>query len=128
MTRTIVPALLLLMASPAWAHHAYGDIARDQTVVISGVIEHINFANPHVLLQVRADDGVVYTVEWGNLTQLARDGVTRATFQMGERLIVTGNPHRDPEKRLVTLLTEVRRPADGWQWTRWTKGVVQSPR
>ena len=115
--------LVVLIASPAVAHHSYGDILREQSVSIAGVVEQIDFVNPHVLIRVRADDGTVYAIEWGNVFQLGRTGVQRETVRKGDRLIVTGSPHRDPARNLLTLLTGITRPADGWQWTR--RGVVQ---
>jgi len=118
MTRTLVPALVLLLVSTASAHHSYGDILREQSVTISGLVDDIEFVNPHVRMQVRADDGVVYAIEWGNITQLTRGNVGRETVRTGDRLLITGSPHRDPEKKLLTLLTEIKRPADGWTWTK----------
>ena len=85
---------------------------------IAGVVEEIDFVNPHVVMRVRADDGSAYTIEWGNVIQMTRTGVTRDTVKKGDRLIVTGSPHRDPARHLLTLLSEIRRPADGWQWTK----------
>jgi hypothetical protein len=118
MRQVIVGALIVLIAAPALAHHSYGDILRDQSVSLAGVVEQIEFVNPHVQMQVRADDGSVYSVEWGNVLQMTRTGVRRDTVKKGDRLIVTGSPHRDPARRHLTLLTEIRRPADGWQWTK----------
>jgi hypothetical protein len=53
MTRIIIPALVLLLASSAVAHHSYGDILREQRVSIAGVVEQIDFVNPHVVTRVR---------------------------------------------------------------------------
>jgi hypothetical protein len=33
-------------------------------------------------------------------------------------VVISGAPSRDPEQRIITLLTEVRRPADAWTWRR----------
>ena len=116
--------LALLITAPVFAHHSYGDIDRDRSITLSGTLDDITFANPHVMLRVRADDGVTYAVDWMNLTQLARMGVTKATLKVGERVTVTGNPHRDPWKKHVALLTEVTRPLDGWKWERYAPPVA----
>jgi hypothetical protein len=47
---------------------------------------------------------------------MARRGVERDTLKAGDRVIVTGNPHRDIAENGVVNLKSVRRPADGWNW------------
>ena len=37
-----------------------------------------------------------------------------------DRVVVTGNPLRDESKKVLSLLTEIRRPSDGWSWMRPT--------
>jgi hypothetical protein len=34
----------------------------------------------------------------------------------GDHLIITGSVNKNPEKKILTLLTEISRPADGWRW------------
>ena len=119
MPRTLLAAAwVLLVAASLSAHHSYGDIDRNQSVTLDGTIEAIAFVNPHVTLQLRTAAGQRYNVEWGGLTQMARSGVTSGTLAVGDRLLVTGSPHKDATLRHVTLLTEIRRPADGWRWAR----------
>jgi len=36
----------------------------------------------------------------------------------GDFLEIEGSPARDPEWRVVSALTEIRRLADGWRWVR----------
>jgi len=35
---------------------------------------------------------------------------------VGDRLVVGGSPHRNPDARKLTLLAEIRRAVDGWAW------------
>lgn len=100
------------------AHHSYGDILREQTVTIEGTLEHILFANPHVVLKVRTEAGAVYDVEWGNLIQLRREGVDKAMLAAGDRLVVAGSPHKDSSIHKLTLLSQVRDVKAGWSWTK----------
>jgi len=98
------------------AHHSYGSFDRTRSVTVTGTLTELLFANPHVTFWLRTDDGDVFKVEWGSLPQMGRFGVEKTTFGAGDRLVITGSPHRDPTEHYLTLLTEVRRPADDWHW------------
>ena len=107
-----------LAGGSAHAHHSYGDVFRDQTVSIEGAIDELVYANPHVMLKVKTKDSQLYTAEWGNTRTLAEAGVTSTTLKVGDHIVVTGSPMRDPTARKVTLLKEIHRPSDGWRWAR----------
>ena len=123
MGRTLLATILLAMlgAASASAHHSYGAYFEDQTVSIEGTVESLRFANPHVTFNLRTDSGVVYTAEWQNLIQLRHGKVGPTTLKAGDRVIVIASPPRDPASRKITLLREIRRPADGWLWRRTTR-------
>ena len=105
----------------ASAHHSYGAYFENETVSVEGTIETIRFANPHVVLTLRTDASAVYTLEWQNLVQLRHGNVGPTTLKAGDRVIVSGSPPRDPASHTITLLREIRRPADGWLWRRTTR-------
>ena len=64
----------------------------------------------------RTDEGVTYTVEWGNLIQLERQGIRNGMLKGGDRVIASGSPHRDAAVRKITLLREVRPQSGDWRW------------
>src|SRR5215470_9989565 len=123
MRPTFLPTILVatLGAASAHAHHSYGAYFEDQTVSIEGTVESIHFANPHVTFTLRTDAGEVYTAEWQNLIQLRHGNVGPTTLNAGDRVIVVASPPRDPSSHKITLLREIRRPADGWRWRRTTR-------
>jgi uncharacterized protein DUF6152 len=123
MLRTLLATTLLatIGTASASAHHSYGAYYEDQTVTIEGTIESIRFANPHVTFTLRTDAGEEYTAEWQNVIQLRHGNVGPTTLNAGDRVIVLASPPRDPSSRKVTLLREIRRPADGWLWRRTTR-------
>jgi hypothetical protein len=99
------------------AHHGYENFFRGQRVSIEGVLEEITYANPHVVLKIRTDESTTYTALWEGIHGVERrGGVTRETLKVGDRLVVTGSPNRDPSAHELALLREVRRPSDGWRW------------
>ena len=123
MTRlvTAVAVAAALVTTRADAHHSYAAYVEDQTVSIEGTIESVRFANPHVLVTIRTDASEVYTIEWQNLVQLRHGHVGPTTLNAGDRIVVTASPSRDPEAHKLSLVREIRRPADGWRWRRTTR-------
>ena len=123
MGRTLLAAILgsTIFTAAASAHHSYGAYFENQTVSIEGTVDSIHFANPHVTFNLRTDAGEVYAAEWQNLIQLRHGNVGPTTLKAGDRVIVVASPPRDPSSRKITLLREIRRPADGWLWRRTTR-------
>jgi hypothetical protein len=123
MKQTVLATILLAAfgAPPASAHHSYGAYYEDRTVTIEGTIESIRFANPHVTFELQTDAGEVYTAEWQNVIQLRHGNVGPTTLNAGDRVVVIASPPRDPASHKITLLREIRRPADGWLWRRTTR-------
>ena len=127
MTRSalVVGTLLFLAGSVSTsAHHSYAGFfdPKERTVAVEGQLESILYANPHVVMKIRAADSRVYTITWQARTWVERQaGVTKSTFQVGDHLIVVGSPSRDASSREVTRVREVRRPADQWIWRSTTE-------
>jgi hypothetical protein len=119
MSRSLIVCLgiSVCVAAPAAAHHSYAEFDRCTSVTVEGEIERIAWANPHVIMVIRTADSQ-YHVQWSDLRRLQRDGVPAGTLAIGDRVVVTGSTNRNPELKIMTLLTEVRRASDGWQWTR----------
>ena len=122
MNRQAARCFLAFIASTvcgsAMAHHSYAQFDRCQSMSIEGEIGSIAWANPHVVVTLKTGDATAYRVEWWDLNRLARAGVSTDSLKVGDRVVVTGSLHRDPELHVVTLLTAIRRPSDGWSWLR----------
>jgi hypothetical protein len=111
-----VLAGVVLLCSAVAAHHGYDDFFREKRVSVEGVLEELHYANPHVVLKIRTDDGQLYTALWEGLTGVERRGGKRTTLTVGERVMVIGSPPRDPASRDIALLRQVKRLRDGWTW------------
>ena len=118
MKRTVLLSTLvsLLAVGSAIAHHGYGEYDRSQLVALEGTLMRIQWANPHVLLMLQTESKGEYAVEWGSVAQLVRQGIKPVPLSAGDHLIITGSVNKNPEKKILTLLTEISRPADGWRW------------
>jgi hypothetical protein len=102
--------------APAQAHHSYAAFDRCKPVTLEGEIGTIEWANPHIRIQLRTTEVGDYSVEWFNLFQLQQADIAPGTLQAGDYVVVSGNAMRDPSLKVLSLLTEVRRPSDGWRW------------
>ena len=119
----IVSAVVMVISSALWAtatleaHHSYAAFDREHPVSVEGDIERVVFANPHVVISLRTDS-TTYSVEWGNLNQMLRWSVTKDTLKAGDHVVVTAAPTHDPNDLRLSVVTGIRRPSDGWHWTR----------
>ncbi len=105
--------VLLLAGAIVDAHHSYADF-EDRSVSVEGTIQHVLFANPHVVLMVKKDDATVYTMTWASATQLSRQGVGKEELKVGDRVVVSGSPSRKAPE--LSKIRDVRRTGDGWRW------------
>jgi hypothetical protein len=112
----VVLVATLIASAAVSAHHGYDDFYKDRRVTVEGVLEGIVYANPHVTLKIRTEDGVLYTALWEGVNGVQRRGGTRTTFKAGDRIKVVGCPPRDPASREIALLRQVTRMSDGWTW------------
>jgi hypothetical protein len=129
MTRAMLAAgtaALLLAAGPTYAHHSFTaayDVGK--RIEKEGVVKEFVWRNPHsfVRIDVTTPDGNTeqWNLEWGSSTQLSASKypVTRTTLKLGDRIVVAGEPGRDPAARRIRIFS-IKRPLDGWMW----EGVV----
>jgi len=123
MKRLLVAAVVAWACVPgsqAYAHHSFAaTYIEDKAVTIEGELVQVLFRNPHsfVHLTVTEKDGTMvrYAVEWGGAAQLGGQGVTRETLKLGDRLIISGNPGRNPADHRGRMIS-LRRPSDGFGW------------
>jgi hypothetical protein len=109
-------ASLVTLSAPA--HHSYAQFDRCHPVALEGDIQNVEWANPHIVINLKTVDAASYRVEWFNLPQLQSAGLATGTLKTGDHVVITGSATRDPELKLLSLVTEIRRPSDGWSWTR----------
>ncbi len=114
----LIAVAVLATAVPVLPHHPVGQIYDEsQTVTLEGEIVRLVYRNPHSLLHLQVADrgGVDHTwaIEWRGADRLRHRGVGPETLRPGDRVVVCGNPGRDPGQYRLWLLT-LSRPEDGW--------------
>jgi hypothetical protein len=131
MKRLLVAAIAAgtcTLGAQAYAHHSFAaTYIEDKSVTIEGELVQLLFRNPHsfVHVTVTEKDGstVRYAIEWGAAKQLGWQNITRETLKLGDRLVISGNPGREPADHRVRMVS-LRRLSDGLSWDSRTGEVV----
>jgi hypothetical protein len=97
---------LVSVCMPLLAHHGTGtsyDMTKELT--LSGTVTEFLWANPHVLIYVDVTDDQGKVVNWGgelnNPRFIARQGYTKSTVKVGDKVTLIGNPSKAGTTRIV---------------------------
>jgi hypothetical protein len=120
--RIVLLALpVLAIAGTASAHHP-PRFERCVMFTYTGQIERIDWANPHVQLVIRADDGESYELGWLGIQALHRAGIDVGTLKVGDPVVVEGGYRPQDAANAPLLLSHIRRTSDGWEWSQPIQG------
>lgn len=121
--RSVGSALLLsvaaLASSSATAHHSTAFYSSD-TLELEGEIVRIDWVNPHVRMVLKTTQvggEKLWRMESSSISTLARRGVTRELFNVGDRVRVAGHASTrdDTGFQLTNVLLPDGREASLWQ-------------
>ncbi len=82
-------------AAPVLAHHSFAMFDNTKTVTIQGTVKEMQWANPHVWLEVIVPAGAQkgrWSFEGGSVTFLRRVGWSRETVKPGDKILVAAHP------------------------------------
>jgi Family of unknown function (DUF6152) len=116
----LVLSVAVLMPSFALAHHSFtATYDTSKTVTIEGKVTQFLLRNPHSFLHVTVADKdgkeENWNIEWAAAGQLGGAGVNRDSLKVGDPVVITGNPARDPADQRLRMVT-VKRTLDGFNW------------
>ena len=118
-------ALFLTVPLQSRAHHSV-TFYSDEVIEIAGELTRIEWRNPHIRLTLNAtnDRGLTETweMEGSSIYNLARSGITAETFEIGQRLVITGQPSTRDARSM--LLREILLP-DGRALQMWIQNVTR---
>jgi hypothetical protein len=124
-SKPIVATILLCAglgaAGSAAAHHA-PRFDRCKSFTLSGEIEQIVWAHPHVQLSIKGPDGTTYKATWLSPRQLNIRGIEEGTLKPGDRVTLTAGRRSDDGPEVPMLLSEIHRASDGWEWSQPPQG------
>ena len=117
---TLAIAALAMAAPIALAHHSASMFDDTKVVELKGTVKELQWANPHIWLQLIVDDNgtkTEWSIEGGSPNSLSRQGWRATTFTPGEVVTVRLNPMKDgtPAGNFVGARWE----ADGRTIGRW---------
>ena len=105
MTRFLALIGLISLCAEAEGHHGQSLFDRQSQITLDGVVARYEWANPHVYVYVEIEDDsgerIVWEVEGQPPTILKRQGWSPDTLVVGERVIVTAFPPRDPSRNMA---------------------------
>ncbi|MBT5485470.1 MAG: hypothetical protein HOH14_02390 [Gammaproteobacteria bacterium] len=114
----ILTSALCLFAVNGSAHHSLA-VEFDSTtlVTVEGLVTEVWFKNPHVRYYLTVTNESGEEVEWDthahNITGMSRQGYTKDTLKVGDRVILEGHGTRDGSPKLFirawTLPDGIRR-------------------
>ena len=97
-TAAVLFATALLASAPVDAHHSAAMFDDTKVVELTGTVKELQWANPHIWLQVIVDDKgkkTEWSIEGGSPNSLSRQGWRATTFKAGDVVTVRLNPMKD---------------------------------
>jgi len=92
--------------NPLVAHHSATSYDREHPITLTGTVTEFQFTNPHgqLLFEVEVRDESGNVEKWTALSappqRLYRSGWNRNTLKPGDRITITGAPHKQGRKEL----------------------------
>jgi hypothetical protein len=88
----------LIAVTPVLAHHSAAMFDDAKVLELKGTVKELQWANPHVWLQVIVDEKgrkTEWSLEGGSPNSLSRQGWRSTTFKPGDVVTVRLNPMKD---------------------------------
>ena len=98
-TRVIAAAALCAATvAPLAAHHSGAMFDDGKVVEVTGTIKEMQWTNPHIWIQVIADNNgqkTEWSIEGGSPNSLSRNGWRATTFKFGDAVTMRVTPMKD---------------------------------
>ncbi len=107
----LIPAVLVLAAQPALAHHSGAMFDMAHLITLTGTVTKMEWTNPHTFMYVNVtnDKGVVeeWAIEINSPNFLRHNGWTSSTVSAGDTIICTGPPAKSGSKFMHGMTIEL---------------------
>jgi hypothetical protein len=119
--------------SSARAHHSHAMFYDPcKSLTLEGRVESVQWKDPHILFDLKLDDGTTYHAEWMGLRGVENHGgvgPAQDALKFGVRVVVVGNLLRDPAQIRASFpafkdsrgpnlvdVAQIRRVDNSWSW------------
>jgi hypothetical protein len=108
----VAAGVLVLLGTPASAHHSGAMFEPEKTITLKGVVKEFEYTNPHSWLWVTVTNDDQTMTDWGfeaeGPSTLFRAGIKKGDLKPGDKITVTGRPMRDgrPAAAWVSVIKE----------------------
>ena len=90
---------VLGVAASASAHHSFAMFDKTKEVELKGAtVKDWQWTSPHTWLYVVAADGTKYSIEGGNPGLMRREGFSKGSMSVGDKITVYMSPLRSGDK------------------------------
>ncbi len=98
---------VLLAFGTATAHHSRANFDLERTISVEGTVTEFSWKSPHVWMTVKSVDkrgeSVVWLIAGNAIPPLKRMGWRADSVKVGDHVVVSGNPDRDPNNKVIYL-------------------------
>jgi hypothetical protein len=94
----LIAGAAMLTSARVFAHHSAAMFDDAKVVELTGTVKELQWANPHIWLQVIVDEKgkkTEWSLEGGSPNSLSRQGWRATTFKPGDVVTVRFNPMKD---------------------------------
>lgn len=84
-------ALLVLLGGPALAHHGWGSYDTSKPLTITGPVEKLEWANPHVEIALK-HEGATWKAVLAPISRMTARGLSEEMLKVGTTVSVRGYP------------------------------------
>lgn len=101
---------LMLLAGQSRAHHSFAVFDFDTQIPFEGIVETINFRNPHIAMTLKTvdengEEKIINFIEGAPANMLARSGLRPNMIAPGTKITAVGSPlHENPEEFFLRLI------------------------
>jgi ABC-type microcin C transport system permease subunit YejB len=102
--------LTVLLSLPALAHHSFAVYDFNTMIPYEGVVEELDFRNPHIAMKLRTTDEngneiVINFIEGPPANMLARQGLKPDMVKVGTHITAVASPlHEDKTKFFLRII------------------------
>jgi len=94
MRRLTLAALAIALPAAALAHHGWGSYDAQNPVTLTGPVKTLEFANPHVHVDITAADGKEWELTFAPPSRMQSRGAVEALIKVGSTITAYGYPSR----------------------------------